>query len=204
MTLCKIIFHHGGEFVRDNFVFYRGGDVLTVHGQDSDTWSFYEAMSLVLQLGFDGGRIRMWRKIEGIDENFFHLTDDLHVTEIAKHCILHNVEGHIWLEHFVGDNTKWAEKPNIVDVGEVSEDDDSPGVRFGDNKEERVNDDNEGFVVVEVERPDVGNRVEVAGKNLRYKLRANKDESTLRSPKKIKLCVPSRVLGDKPSSSSLV
>ncbi|XP_058756990.1 uncharacterized protein LOC131630222 [Vicia villosa] len=204
MTLCKIIFHHGGEFVRENFVFYRGGDVSTLHGQDPDTWSFYEAMNVVLQLGFDGGRIRMWRKIEGIDENFFHLTDDLHVTEITKHCIQHNVEGHIWLEHFVGDNTKWAEKPNIVDVGEVTEDDDSPGVRFGDSEEERVNDDNEGFVTVEVERPNDGNRVEVAGKKLRYKLRANKDASTLRSPKKIKLRVPSRVIRDKPSSSKAV
>ncbi|CAI8618008.1 unnamed protein product [Vicia faba] len=147
----------------------------------------------------------MWRKIEGIDESFFHVTEDVHVTDIANHSILH--DGHIWLEYIVGDKTKRAPNPNIVDVGEKSddvEDEDSVGIRFRNNEEERVNDDNGGFLVVEVDRPDEGNRVEISGKKLRYKLRANNDASTVRSPKKLKLCVPLRVIGGKPSSSKVL
>lgn len=96
--------------------FYRGRSETIVSGQDSDTWSYYEVMILVLEYGYDDRGIQIWRKIEGIDEGFFHLTEDIHVTDIVNYSILHNVDRHIWLERMVGDNSKRTLNPNIVDV----------------------------------------------------------------------------------------
>lgn len=59
----------------DNHLFYRGGNKTIVEGKDPNKWSFFEVVSLVKELGYDG--FRLLRKISGLDEGFTHLTDDV-------------------------------------------------------------------------------------------------------------------------------
>lgn len=66
------------------------------------------------------------------------------------------------------------------------------------------------FVVVEVDHPHEGNRVEINSRKYKYKLKANKYGSTVRSSSKIRLGVPQSVMagssrmGGKPSNSKCV
>lgn len=103
---------------------------------------------------------------------------------------------------------------NYVDVGEDSnencDDDDVRGIRFKDSEEERAGENNKGFVVMEVDQPHEGNKVEINGRKYRYKLKRNKDGSTIRSSSKIRLGVPQSVMaessrmGGKPTNSRCV
>jgi len=38
MGLFDVVFHHGGEFVRDKCVFYRGGVQTNVSGLEGTNW----------------------------------------------------------------------------------------------------------------------------------------------------------------------
>ena len=49
----NVVFHHGGEFVRDWVVYYREGSKSIVYNSDVDKWSFFEATRLLADLGID-------------------------------------------------------------------------------------------------------------------------------------------------------
>ncbi|CAK8567611.1 unnamed protein product [Lathyrus sativus] len=74
MGVFTVIFHHEGNILHDKFTFYRGDDTV-VEGQNSDTWSFFEAASLIKDWGYDG--FRLWTKFPGIDEGLLHVIDDV-------------------------------------------------------------------------------------------------------------------------------
>lgn len=89
MSLFNIIFHHEGNFVHDKFMFYRGGNDTIVNSQDSNRGSYFEFVSLVRDRGYDG--FRLWSKIPGLDEGYFHFVDDKQAEEIVTHCLDNNV-----------------------------------------------------------------------------------------------------------------
>lgn len=95
MSQFNVIFHHDGVFVRENFILYRGGVETLVSRQDSDKWLYFEALSLVKEWGYDGSGVRLWRKIEGIDEGLFHMNDDFDVPKVENHSISNNIDVHI-------------------------------------------------------------------------------------------------------------
>ncbi|CAI8599234.1 unnamed protein product [Vicia faba] len=184
MGVFNLVFHHGGSFVQDGHTYYRGGSETTVEGQDEDKWSFFEAVSLVKDWGYEG--FRLWRKIPQMDEGFTNVVDDAGVVEVAKHCMSCRVHDDLWVEHGVEDMMTKVLVPNVDDFS-TSSGDDSTGDYvdasqcFNDSEEERVIDvEEEQFEQVEVAVPVSGNRVEIKGKSLRFKRCASKD------PKKMK------------------
>lgn len=70
-----------------------------MEGREIDTWSSYEAVSLVKDWRYDG--FRLWTKPSWIDEGFLHVFNDVQVIAVAKHNIDNKVDGHIWVEHDV-------------------------------------------------------------------------------------------------------
>lgn len=73
-------------------------------------------------MGYDSSGFKLWKKIEGLDELFFHMCDDVHAEEIAKHCLANKVVGHIFIEHNVDDNLSMVLKPNLKNVSQGSDD----------------------------------------------------------------------------------
>lgn len=135
----------------------------------------------------------MWREIEGIDEGFFHIIDYSHVAEVPNQCISNNINRHILVEHNVTKNWVRCSNLKFVDLSEENEesnDGDSKGIKFDDSEEDRANENNEGFMVVEVDRPTEGCRADINGMKFRYKLKANKFSSNVKSPSKTSLVAP--------------
>ncbi|XP_058756954.1 uncharacterized protein LOC131630180 [Vicia villosa] len=202
MGVFGVVFHHGGHFVQEGHMYYRGGSDTIVEGQDEDKWSFFEAVSLVRDWGYEG--FRLWRKIPQLDEGFMNVVDDAACVEIAKHCMACKVDGHIWVEHGVKDMMTKVVHPNVDDFSTSSETESSgsdtdAGECFDDSEEERVIEvEDEQFDQVEVVLPESGNRVNVHGKSLRFERCASKDPKNMKAKsmvKKVNLLVPKSVLG---------
>ncbi|CAI8596030.1 unnamed protein product [Vicia faba] len=202
MGVFNLVFHHGGSFVQDGHTYYRGGSETTVEGQDEDKWSFFEAVSLVKDWGYEG--FRLWRKTPQTDEGFTNVVDDAGAVEVAKHCMSCRVHNDLWVEHGVEDMMTKVLVPNVDDFS-TSSGDDSTGDYvdasqcFNDSEEERVIDvEEEQFEQVEVAVPVSGNRVEIEGKSFRFKRCASKDPKKMKEKSKrdkVRLLVPKSVLG---------
>ena len=202
MGVFNLVFHHGGSFVQDGHTYYRGGSETTVEGQDEDKWSFFEAVSLVKDWGYEG--FRLWRKILQTDEGFTNVVDDAGAVEVAKHCMSCRVHGDLWVEHGVEDMMTKVLVPNVDDFSTSSGDDSSgdyvdASQCFNDSEEERVIDvEEEQFEQVEVVVPVSGNRVEIEGKSFRFKRCASKDPKKMKEKSKrdkVSVLVPKSVLG---------
>ena len=202
MGVFNLVFHHGGSFVQDGHTYYRGGSETTVEGQDEDKWSFFEAVSLVKDWGYEG--FRLWRKIPQTDEGFTNVVDDAGAVEVAKHCMSCRVHGDLWVEHGVEDMMTKVLVPNVDDFSTSSGDDSSgdyvdASQCFNDSEEERVIEVEEGqFERVEEAVPVSGNRVEIKGKSFRFKRCASKDPKKMKEKRKrdkVSVLVPKSVLG---------
>ncbi|CAI8605785.1 unnamed protein product [Vicia faba] len=202
MGVFNLVFHHGGSFVQDGHTYYRGGSETTVECQDEDKWSFFEAVSLVKDWGYEG--FRLWRKILQTDEGFTNVVDDAGAVEVAKHCMSCRVHGDLWVEHGVEDMMTKVLVPNVDDFSTSSGDDSSGNYVdasqcFNDSEEERVIEvEEEQFERVEVAVPVSGNRVEIEGKSFRFKRCASKDPKKMKEKSKrdkVSVLVPKSVLG---------
>ena len=50
-----MVIHHMGQFVSEGSLTYKGGEIHAIHNIDIDSWSYFDAMSLIKQdLGYDG------------------------------------------------------------------------------------------------------------------------------------------------------
>ncbi|CAI8590916.1 unnamed protein product [Vicia faba] len=119
-------------------VLKRGGSEIIVKGQDSNKCSFFEAISLVKDWGYEG--CGLWSKIPGLDKGFIHFIDDVQAGEISNHNLSSNVDEHIWVEHGVEDMGSKVLKPDVDQLSESSDidsfDDDDGGIKLDDSKEE--------------------------------------------------------------------
>lgn len=102
-------------------------------------------------------------------------------------------------------------QPNFVDVrneidesGDANSEDEVKGIRLDDIEEERMNNENEGYVLVEVERRSEGIRVDVNGKSTGFKSRANKSSMNSISPSKLRLLAPASVLASSSKRNNYV
>ncbi|KAI5381332.1 hypothetical protein KIW84_UN0821 [Lathyrus oleraceus] len=121
-------------------MFYKGGSEIIIEWQDSGKWSFFKAVNLVKDWGYDG--FRLCRNILGINEGFIHFIDDVQTEEISNHNLGSNVDGHIWVEYGVKDMLSKVSKPDVDQFIECSDDDNTDdcdgGVKFDDGEEERT------------------------------------------------------------------
>ncbi|KAJ1380492.1 hypothetical protein SESBI_45976 [Sesbania bispinosa] len=61
-----LVVHHRGVFVSDPFLRYKGGDGHAFYNLEIDNWSYFEAMSIVKELGYLGG-VKLWWRVGGPD-----------------------------------------------------------------------------------------------------------------------------------------
>ena len=93
------IFHHGGEFVRDDVLFYRGGKNTTVSDIDLQTQGMDVIDEIVTGQGYDKQHYRIWGAVDGKDDQFFQVYVDHLAEEVAISAIGEEVDGHLYLEH---------------------------------------------------------------------------------------------------------
>ncbi|KAJ1400298.1 hypothetical protein SESBI_29682 [Sesbania bispinosa] len=87
-------------FVSDPFLRYKGGDVHAFYNLEIDNWSYFEAMSIVKELGYLGGVKLWWRIGKHVGKyEFKSITWDSHALEMANYAIEHNCEINLVLEH---------------------------------------------------------------------------------------------------------
>lgn len=155
-----------------------------------------EMLKVVHDWGSEINKFRVWVKLEGVDYSFFEINKDDCAGEVVCYAVGNNIERHLYVEHNVKDiNIKVVEPHNIdlaegTDVeSEVEEnDDDARKVRLGDSEDERTIALDNGFEVIEVDRPKEGAfRIENNGKSYRFRMCASKFPIKKSTPKKKKL-----------------
>lgn len=97
--LFNCIFHHGGEFVRDDVLFYRGGKQTIVSDIDLQTWGMDAINEIVTGWGYDKQHYRIWGVVEDKNGKFFQIYVDHLAAEVAIRAIGNEVDGHLYLEH---------------------------------------------------------------------------------------------------------
>jgi len=97
--LFNCVFHHDGEFVRDDVLFYRGGKHTIVSNIDLQTWGMAAIDEIVTGWGYDKQYYRVWGAVDGKDGQFFQIYVDHLAEEVAIRAIGDEVDGHIYLEH---------------------------------------------------------------------------------------------------------
>lgn len=92
-------------------MFYKGGSETIVECQDSNRWSYLEAIRLVRDWVYEG--LKQWRKIPGLEKGNFHFIDHLQDEEIVKDNLTNNIDGHIRVEHDIEDMLRKVLNLNI-------------------------------------------------------------------------------------------
>ncbi|KAI5386002.1 hypothetical protein KIW84_072545 [Lathyrus oleraceus] len=148
----------------------------------------------------------------GVDDLFFKINKDDSVGEVICYAFGNNIEGRLYVKHNVKDiNNKVIEldsidltKENDVECEAKESDDDARKVRLDDSEDERITALDDGFEVIEVDRPKEGATIiEINGKSYRFKMYASKPlikKSNLK--KKLKLIAPPRLVKDHKTKDS--
>ncbi|WJX85475.1 hypothetical protein P8452_67922 [Trifolium repens] len=151
-----VVFHHGGEFVKDWVLFYRGGSETIIQKQDFDDWSFVKANGYLLKMEYNENTYRMWRKMDDVDSGYKAMVLDQHVVDLGLYAMNKMEAAHIWVEHNVKDILENVACPAYMELG-PSSDEDSDGsqqsvnvVRFEDSEEERADCVDDGFGITEL------------------------------------------------------
>lgn len=110
----NVVFHHGGQFVRDLIVYYRGGDVTVVEGLDKDKWSYFEVEGIMTDKKYAKNSFRMWWKVEE-EIAYKKLRLDADAMDIVDYALSNNVDAHIYLEHGV-DNMFSVDAPVCLEL----------------------------------------------------------------------------------------
>lgn len=162
-----------------------------------DAWKVGVIRQLVCSWGYQDHEIRLWCKMDRIENDFVQVDLDNIADEIAIYAVGEGIDGQIFVEHNVTNMSVKVDMPNFVDLNESSgEDEDNlmmyssddggaKGLKFDDSEDERATALNDGFAYVEVDAPVSGsNRVDVGGKSLRIKTCASKSPLKSNTPKK--------------------
>jgi hypothetical protein len=151
-----VVFHHGGEFVKDWVLFYRGGCETIIQKQDFDDWSFVKANGYLLKMEYNENTYRMWRKMDDVDSGYKAMVLDQHVVDLGLNAMNKMEAAHIWVEHNVKDILENVACPAFMELG-PSSGEDSDGsqqsvnvVRFEDSEEERADCVDDGFGITEL------------------------------------------------------
>jgi hypothetical protein len=97
----SVVFHHGGVFVRDFLLYYKGGNENLFNDIDKDRWSYFEATGILKEFGYDDHlKYRLWWYINEEDK-YVRIIDDNDTDRIADYVIQNKREAHIYVEHSV-------------------------------------------------------------------------------------------------------
>ncbi len=96
-----VVFHHGGEFVSDFLLYYKGGKENRFNEIDKDKWCYFEATGILKDLGYDDHlKYKLWWYINE-DDKYVRIIDDNDTDNIAEYVANNKCEAHIYVEHSV-------------------------------------------------------------------------------------------------------
>lgn len=100
MSFFGVSFHHGGAFVRDPDLVYRGGSEHVELNVDVHKWSYFEAIEILKELGYADG-IRLWWRVDGpkSHEGYRAIISDADALELGDFAIKNRCEAQIFVEH---------------------------------------------------------------------------------------------------------
>lgn len=96
-----LVIHHSGTFSMVRHLHYIETDKDAIYNQDVDTWSYFEAVVVVHELGYPKENFKLWWKKndECFEDGLKLIIEDQQTLELAKYAIDHNVEVHMYVQH---------------------------------------------------------------------------------------------------------
>ena len=96
-----VVFHHGGQFVRDYLLYYTGGQEHVVNGIDRDKWCYFEATGILKELGYDDHlQYRLWWYVIE-DDKYKRIVDDNDTDVVGDYVVEKKRVAHLYVEHSV-------------------------------------------------------------------------------------------------------
>ncbi|KAK2395024.1 hypothetical protein QL285_056790 [Trifolium repens] len=135
--LFNVVFHHGGEFFKENdSLIYRGGVQTVVSGEKMSNWSNKShVFGIVMGWGYNVERVKLWSRFRDFDNGrFFKLREYDDYMEVAIHSVGGGVDAEIYVD-------------NKIDGDDDSDSgyDSDVGVKFNDSEDERTIGLEDGF-----------------------------------------------------------
>ncbi|KAK2441280.1 hypothetical protein QL285_012599 [Trifolium repens] len=125
------VFHHGGEFLKENnSLIYRGEVQTVVSGEKLDNWcNKSHVLGIVMGWGYNVNRFKLWSRFRDFDDGrFFKLRDYDDYMEVAIHSVGGGGDGQIYVDHKIEDEDWDSEYDSEFDVG----------VKFNNSEDERT------------------------------------------------------------------
>ncbi|WJX78278.1 hypothetical protein P8452_61520 [Trifolium repens] len=111
----SVAFHHGGNFVRDWIICYKGGDKAIFKVKDDDDWGYAEMCGLVEDdLKVSKGYRLWWMHDEDINFRLVRLDEDAYA--VKDYALSNNCVANIYVEHDVGETNGLVDVPNFVNT----------------------------------------------------------------------------------------
>ncbi|GAU15822.1 hypothetical protein TSUD_236380 [Trifolium subterraneum] len=117
----SVAFHHGGHFVRDWIISYKGGEKTVFKRLDPDKWTYFEMTSLVEEdLKISKGYRLWWMLDEDVNFRLVRLDEDAY--EVKDYDVSNNCVANIFVEHDVDETSALDDIPNYINLmGESSQ-----------------------------------------------------------------------------------
>ena len=135
--LFNVVFHHGGEFFKENdSLIYRGGVQTVVSAEKMNNWSNKShVFGIVMGWGYNVERVKLWSRFRDFDNGrFFKLREYDDYMEVAIHSVGGGVDAEIYVDNKIDDD-------DDSDSGYDSD----VGVKFNDSEDERTIGLEDGF-----------------------------------------------------------
>jgi hypothetical protein len=137
----SVVFHHGGHFVRDWIISYKGGEKTVFKRLDPDKWTYFEITSLVEEdLKVSKGYRFWWMHDEDVHFRLVRLDEDAY--EVKDYALSNNCAANIFVEHNVDETSGLVDVPKYINpsvMGESSQvvdTDKGKNVVYSDNENE--------------------------------------------------------------------
>ncbi|KAJ1440649.1 hypothetical protein SESBI_01715 [Sesbania bispinosa] len=132
-----VVVHHGGAFVGDHTLGYDGGEVHAFHNLDVDSWSYFEALGLIKDLGYREAVKLWWNVGKGKKGKIFKsISWDSHALEMCQYAVDNNCEVDLYVEHTLVSQPVLLEESTLLtfnNEGEKEKEEVEQGV-LGDQK----------------------------------------------------------------------
>lgn len=104
---------------------------------DNDTWSYYEALALVICLGYQCSQLRLWWKLIEVnfEDGLKQFSDDKHALELEEYAVNNNGEANLYVEHLSVNQPQYISYEELLQLAHAFLDEDE-GERNGAHVDE--------------------------------------------------------------------
>jgi len=116
---------------------YKAVDVDAYSNLDNDTWSYYEALALVICLGYQCSQLRLWWKLIEVnfEDGLKQFSDDKHALELEEYAVNNNGEANLYVEHLSVNQPQYISYEELLQLAHAFLDEDE-GERNGAHVDE--------------------------------------------------------------------